>query len=256
LCRIATKAIVLHIQRAYVFPTQAALIAKTKSRPKDYPMSTAKKPITSDNDEKPKGPKPTNDQTTKDPKANEEPSKEEIAKESSKAAQRALELQRHSKELTQAAADAGDPTERQRLLDEALAKSKEAESLGKTAKFLNSGGFQGLLAGGGVGSIIGVGLGTLVGTLTGALVGGVGTLVVGGLGGGIGSAVGAIHGPWIKSEEALRDGLGKIAGALPSFTATGEQKEQLEKIMGQIEKQEAPTSEELEAMMGNNKSEA
>jgi hypothetical protein len=223
------------------------------------PMSTAKKPVKSDKAGDSKGPKSANnnDKTTKDPKPNNgEPSKQDIAKESSKAAQRALELQRHSKELTQAAADAGDPTERQRLLDEALAKSKEAESLGKTAKFLNSGGFQGLLAGGGVGSIIGVGLGTLVGTLTGALVGGVGTLVVGGLGGGIGSAVGAIHGPWIKSEEALRDGLGKIAGALPSFTATGEQKEQLEKIMGQIEKQEAPSSEELEAMMGGDKSEA
>jgi hypothetical protein len=192
-----------------------------------------------------------NDKTTKDTKGNDVPSKEEVDKESSKTAKRALELQNRSKELTQAAADAGDPDERQKLLDEALAKSKEAESLGKTAKFLSSGGFQGLLAGGGVGSIIGVGLGTLVGTLTGALVGGVGTLVVGGLGSGIGSAVGAIHGPWLKSEEALRDGLGKIAGALPNWTATDEQKSQLEKVMQQIEKQEPPTSEELEAMTGS-----
>jgi hypothetical protein len=96
-----------------------------------------------------------NDKTTKDTKGNDVPSKEEVDKESSKTAKRALELQNRSKELTQAAADAGDPDERQKLLDEALAKSKEAESLGKTAKFLSSGGFQGLLAGGGVGSIIG-----------------------------------------------------------------------------------------------------
>jgi hypothetical protein len=129
-------------------------------------------------------------------------------------------------------------------------QTSDKESLGKTAKFLSSGGFQGLLAGGGVGTIIGLGLGTLVGTLTGALVGGVGTLVVGGLGSGIGSAVGALHGPWLKSEEALRDGLGKITGALPDWTATSEQKEQLEKIMGQIEKQESPSVDELEAMTG------
>ncbi|THY70048.1 hypothetical protein D6C86_10378 [Aureobasidium pullulans] len=216
-------------------------------------MSTDEKntrgPAGSNGAQKQKDPTSSNNKPTKDQQG-DVPSKEEVNKESSKAAKKALELQKHSKELTQAAADAGDPEERQRLLDEALAKSKEAESLGKTAKFLSSGGFQGLLAGGGVGSIIGVGLGTLVGTLTGALVGGVGTLVVGGLGSGIGSAVGALHGPWLKSEEALRDGLGKITGALPNWTATSEQKEQLEKIMGQIEKQDTPTDEELKAMTG------
>lgn len=196
---------------------------------------------------KPERATPPDDQTAKE-RDLDGPSEEEVQTESSKAAKKALELQTRSKELTQAAADAGDPEERQRLLDEALAKSKEADSLGKTAKFLRSGGFQGLLAGGGVGTIIGVGLGALVGTLTGALVGGVGTLVVGGLGSGIGSAVGALHGPWLKSEEALREGLGKMTGALPNWTATSEQKEQLEKIMGQIDKQEAPTVEELEAM--------
>ena len=196
---------------------------------------------------KPEAATSPDDQTVKEG-GSDTPSEKEINTESSKAAKKALELRTHSRELTQAAADAGDPEERQRLLDEALAKSKEAEKLGKTAKFLKSGGFQGLLAGGGVGTIIGVGLGTLVGTLTGALVGGVGTLVVGGLGSGIGSAVGALHGPWLKSEEALRDGLGKITGALPNWTATSEQKQQLEKIMGQIDKQEAPTMEELAAM--------
>ena len=216
-------------------------------------MSTANKhprdPVGDDDAPNHKKATPPNEHTVDD-RANDLPSKEDVNKESSKAAKRALELQARSKELTRAAADAGDPDERQRLLDEALAKSKKAESLGKTAKFLSSGGFQGLLAGGGVGTIIGVGLGTLVGTLTGALVGGVGTLVVGGLGSGIGSAVGALHGPWLKSEEALRDGLGKITGALPNWTATTEQKKQLEKIMGQIEKQESPSVEELEAMTG------
>lgn len=203
--------------------------------------------VGSDSTPKPKRATPPDVQTVEE-RDSDEPNEKEINNESSKAAKKALELRSRSRELTQAAADAGNPEERQRLLDEALAKSKEAESLGKTAKFLRSGGFQGLLAGGGVGTIIGVGLGTLVGTLTGALVGGVGTLVVGGLGSGIGSAVGALHGPWLKSEEALRDGLGKVTGALPNWTATSEQKEQLEKIMGQIDKQEAPTVEELEAM--------
>ncbi len=89
----------------------------------------------------------------------------ERQQEAQKAAQKSLELQNKAKELISAAAAAGDPEERQKLLQQALDKEIEAETFGKTARYLNTGSFQGLCAGAGLGGGIGVALGTLTGTL-------------------------------------------------------------------------------------------
>ncbi|KAF4551377.1 Hypothetical protein D9617_13g098750 [Elsinoe fawcettii] len=165
-------------------------------------------------------------------------------RETARAANQALKLQRQAEDLTQAAAGAGDPQERQKLLNEALNKSVEAESFGKTAKYLQSGAFQGLLAGGGLGTGFGAGLGAITGTL----VGGVSSVIFGGLGGGIGTAVGAIHGPWFKVGDAMGAGIRKITGDWPGWEATEEQKYQLEKMVGQAKETERPSVEELEGM--------
>ncbi|KAG9995605.1 hypothetical protein KCU78_g17858, partial [Aureobasidium melanogenum] len=172
------------------------------------------------------------------------PSEAECRQESSKAASKALELEKQAKELTQAAAGAGDPDERQKLLNEALSKSVEAQSFGKVAKYLRSGAFQGLLAGGGVGTGVGAGLGALTGTL----VGGVSSLALGGLLGGIGSAVGAIHGPWAKPEEIIGKGVQTLSGMIPGWQTPGDQMSQLEKMFGQVNEQERPTEKELQDM--------
>jgi hypothetical protein len=50
------------------------------------------------------------------------------SQESSKAAQKVLELESWAKELTQAAAGASDSDERQKLLNETFSKSIEAQS--------------------------------------------------------------------------------------------------------------------------------
>ncbi|KAH0365927.1 hypothetical protein KCU65_g5690, partial [Aureobasidium melanogenum] len=173
------------------------------------------------------------------------PSEAECRQESSNAAAKALSLEKEAKELTQKAAGAGDPEERQKLLDEALSKSVEAQSYGKVAKYLRSGAFQGLLAGGGVGTGVGAGLGALTGTL----VGGVSSLALGGVLGGIGSAVGAIHGPWAKPEEIIGKGMKTLSGMIPGWQTPGDQMSQLQKIFGQVNEQERPTEKELEDMM-------
>ncbi|KAF2227962.1 hypothetical protein BDZ85DRAFT_300828 [Elsinoe ampelina] len=171
-------------------------------------------------------------------------SETERRRETAKAANQALKLQRQAQDLTQAAAGAGDPEERQKLLNEALNKSVEAESFGKTAKYMQTGAFQGLMAGGGLGTGIGVGLGTITGTI----VGGVSSVIFGGLGGGIGTAIGAMHGPWSKVGDAMGAGIRKITGDWPGWEATEEQKYQLEKMVGQVNETERPTIEELEGM--------
>ncbi|PNS16151.1 hypothetical protein CAC42_4552 [Sphaceloma murrayae] len=190
---------------------------------------------------------PTSKQENADAGANAKnniPSREEQRQEASKAAKKALELQKQARELTQAAAGAGDPEERQKLLNEALNRSIEAESFGKTAKYLQSGAFQGFLAGGGMGAGVGVSLGTL----TGSIVGGLTSVIFGGLGSGIGGAVGAIHGPWFKPGDALASGIRKITGDWPGWKATNMQKYQLEKMIGQVNEQERPSEADLEAM--------
>lgn len=173
-----------------------------------------------------------------------EPSDHERQQESSKAAKSSLAASEKAKELTQAAAGAGDPDERQRLLNEALQKEMEAESFGKTGRWLTSGSFQGLLAGGGMGT----GAGMSLGTLTGVLVGGVTSLATGGLGGAVGAGVGALHGPFVKMGDVAGEGIRKVTGDLPGWEATEEQQGKLEKMVGEIHDQERPSEKDLKSM--------
>lgn len=168
----------------------------------------------------------------------------ERQRETSKAAQKSLEAQKKARELTQAAAAAGDPDERQKLLNEALERAVEAENFGKTAKYLQTGAFQGLCAGAGLGSGIGVSLGVVTGTL----VGGTTSLVTGGLGAGLGLGVGAAHGPWFKVGEMMGEGIRKVTGDIPGWKATEEQKAALEKMVNGVREQERPGEEELVQM--------
>ena len=71
----------------------------------------------------------------------------EVRQESAKAARQAQKAKRKAKELRDAAYGAGDPEERQKLLERAIDKEIEAESFGKTAKYLRSGTFQGMAMG-------------------------------------------------------------------------------------------------------------
>ena len=162
-------------------------------------------------------------------------------KETSEAARKSIEAQQKAKELTQAAAGAGDPEERQKLLEEALEKEVEAETFGKTAKYLNSGTFQGLCAGAGLGGGIGVWLGTLTGTIVGGTTG----IVTGGIGGGLGSMIGAAHGPFFSVGKAMGEGIRKITGDIPGWKATDEQKGALDKMINGVKEQERPPEEEL-----------
>lgn len=172
-------------------------------------------------------------------------SEEERKRESSKAAQTALQLQREAKELIKAAAAAGDPKERQKLLNEALEKEIKAGSFGKTAKYLTSGTFQGVAAGGGIGVGSGVGLGVLTGTL----VGGVTSLTLGSLGAGLGAGVGLLHGPWYKLGDVAGGAITSLTGTKNlGWNATDEQKKSLETMIGQVNEEDAPLSDELEAL--------
>ncbi|KAK5746841.1 hypothetical protein LTR17_000471 [Elasticomyces elasticus] len=174
------------------------------------------------------------------------PSEKERKAESSKAAQQSIEAQKKAKELTQAAAGAGDPEERQKLLNEALEQEIASESFGKTAKYLQTGTAQGAIAGTG----IGVGTGAGLGTLTGTLVGGVTSTVIGGLGGAIGSGVGALNGPFIKVGEKAGEGIRSVTGDLPGWEATDEQKGKLEEMIGQVNETERPDEDELAGLAG------
>lgn len=120
-------------------------------------------------------------------------SDEEVRQESSKAANASMNAQKKAKELRAAAEGAGDPDERQKLMEQAIDAQVEAESFGKTAKYMRSGAFQGMA----VGTGLGVAPGATLGAVTGTLVGGVTSTITGGLGGGIGTAAGAIHGPMV-----------------------------------------------------------
>ena len=153
-------------------------------------------------------------------------SERERQEEVSKTAQSALTAQREAKELREAAASAGVPQERQRLLKEAHEKEVVAESSGKTAKYLGGGAFQGGIAGAGVGTSVGMGLGALTGTL----VGGTTSVVTGGLGGAAGLGVGALHGPFVK--------MGDLTGSIPG----------LKKMVEEVHEQDPPSSSELVAM--------
>jgi hypothetical protein len=171
-------------------------------------------------------------------------SDEDRKKESSKAAQQAQEAGKKAHELTQAAAGAGDPEERQKLLNQALEKEIEAESFGKTAKYLQSGSFQGMAAGTGLGVIPGVSLGTI----TGALVGGLTSTITGGLGAAIGTAVGTAHGPFFKLSDMAGSAIRKVTGDIPGWEATEDQQKALEKMLGQVKETDRPSDDELSAI--------
>lgn len=169
-------------------------------------------------------------------------SEEDVRRESSKIAKQATEAHDKATELMNAAAAAGDPEERQKFMEEALEQQIQSGSLGKTAKYLRSGTFQGMAVGAG----LGIAPGASLGTITGALVGGVSSTALGGLGAGLGAATGALHGPFWDMKKGAGKGIQKITGNLPGWTATERQKRQLEKIVGQISEQDAPRKDELE----------
>lgn len=175
----------------------------------------------------------------------EDVSKEiERKQEAAKAAEKAQYCKKKAKELTDAAKAAGDPDERQKLLNEALNKEVEAETFGKTAKYLQSGAFQGMVAGTGLGA----GIGLWLGTLTGTIVGGTTGTVTGGIGAGVGLGVGAIHGPFVKIGDLMGNTIRKITGDIPGWKATKEQKATLEKMIYGVQEQEVPDEDELETI--------
>jgi len=169
-------------------------------------------------------------------------SDEEVRQEAGKAADASLAARKKAKELQDAAAAAGDPEERQKLTEEATNAHIEAESFGKTAKYLRSGTFQGMAMGTG----LGVAPGASLGAITGTLVGGVSSTLLGGLGAGIGAATGALHGPFLNMGKVAGKGMKKLTSFLPEWAASEEQKRTLEKMVGQVSEQEMPGTEELE----------
>ncbi|KAK4635559.1 hypothetical protein CLAFUW4_00215 [Fulvia fulva] len=111
------------------------------------------------------------------------------------ASQKVAQAQEYATSLREKAATLSNPSERERLVEEAYAREVEAHGeRSKIARRLQSGTWQGGAAGGGIGLGTGLGLGTLVGTL----LSGVLSIPTAGLGILIGAGVGAIHGPWIK----------------------------------------------------------
>ena len=137
----------------------------------------------------------------------------ERKQEASKAAERAQYCKKKAKELADAAKAAGDPDERQKLLNEALEKEVEAETFGKTAKYLQSGAFQGMVAGTGLGGGIGIWLGIVTGTIVGGATG----TVTGGIGAGVGLGIGAVHGPFVKIGDLMGNTIRKITGDIPGW---------------------------------------
>ncbi|KAF2653458.1 hypothetical protein K491DRAFT_516630 [Lophiostoma macrostomum CBS 122681] len=177
----------------------------------------------------------------------------EVKHESSKAANSALEAQKKAKRLKDSAAGAGDPDERQKLMEQAMDAQIEAESFGKTAKYMRSGTFQGMA----VGTGLGVAPGASLGALTGTLVGGVSSTILGGLGAGIGSAAGFMHGPFVNLGEMAGKGIKKATGINSwGWKASPEQKKVLEKMVGQVNEQDMPSEEELEQLGGDAKGES
>ncbi|WPH00641.1 Hypothetical protein R9X50_00347100 [Acrodontium crateriforme] len=149
-------------------------------------------------------------------------SEQEVKQESAKAAQSAMAMKKKARKLREAANAAGDPEERQKLLEEALDREAEAESFGKLAKYLRTGTFQGMLAGTGLGVMPGVTLGAITGTLVGGV-----------------------------TSEVAGKGIQKITGNLPGWVATDKQKRTLEKMMGQVKDEKMPDEGELTDMMAD-----
>lgn len=186
-----------------------------------------------------------NEQQQQQPKSpGNGPSEAEIRQESSQAAEKALAAQNKANELKEAAKGAGDADERQKLMEQAIDKQIEAESLGKTAKYMRGGAFQGMCVGAGLGTAPGLTLGTLTGTIVGGLT----SALLGGLGAGIGGLVGWAHGPFWNVGKVLGKGIRKVTGDLPSWKATEDQKKKLEEMIAQANKEEMPGTKELKSM--------
>ncbi|KAF2211030.1 hypothetical protein CERZMDRAFT_98768 [Cercospora zeae-maydis SCOH1-5] len=175
------------------------------------------------------------------------PSEAEIRQESSKAAAKALEAQKKADELKEAAHGAADADERQKLVEEAIDKQIEAESFGKTAKYMRGGTFQGMCVGAGLGTAPGLTLGALTGTIVGGLT----STILGGLGAGLGSLVGWAHGPFWNMGQVIGKGVRKVTGDLPSWKATSEQKKKLEEMIAQANEEEMPGTKELQGIMSD-----
>ncbi|KAH7072232.1 hypothetical protein BKA63DRAFT_65448 [Paraphoma chrysanthemicola] len=169
---------------------------------------------------------------------------EDVRQESSKAACAAMNAQERAKELKEAAIGAGSPEERQKLMEQAIDAQIEAESFGKTARYLRSGTFQGAA----VGTGIGVAPGATLGALTGTLVGGVTSTITGSLGFGIGAAAGSLHGPFWNLGELAGKGVRKFTGDFPGWAASKEQKQTLEKMIGQVQEEDMPGEAELKRL--------
>ncbi|KAH9859925.1 hypothetical protein IAQ61_011708 [Plenodomus lingam] len=170
---------------------------------------------------------------------------EQVRQESSRAACAAMEAQKKADELKKAAAGAGDADERQKLMEQAIEAQIEAESFGKTAKYMRSGAFQGLAMGTGLGAAPGVTLGAITGTLVGS----VSSTLLGSIGGGIGAAAGAINGPFWDLSKFAGKGIRKITGDLPSWAASDEQKKALEKMLDQVNDEEMPDKQDLKGFV-------
>jgi hypothetical protein len=137
------------------------------------------------------------------------------------------------------------PDERQKLTEQAVDAEIEAESFGKTAKYMRSGAFQGAATETG----LGVAPSATLGALTGTLVGGATSGITGGLGCGIGAAAGAAHGPMVDLGEIAGEGVKKVTGyCMPNWVASEEQKQALEEMIGEAKKEEMPGDEELKKM--------
>jgi hypothetical protein len=176
-------------------------------------------------------------------------SEEQRQREAQQAAQTAMEARKKADYYAAALAGAGDPDERQELINKKLEQEMKAETFGKTAKYIQtSGSFQGFAAGAG----LGVGLGAVLGTLTGTLVGG----PVGLITGGIGAGVGKLYGPFVNVAEWGGNKLRSITGDLPGWKATEDQKKALEHMCGFINDEECPSPEELESIAGDRAAEA
>jgi len=176
-------------------------------------------------------------------------SEEQRQREAQEAAKTAMEARKKADYYAAALAGAGDPDERQELINKKLEQEMKAETFGKTAKYIQtSGSFQGFAAGAG----LGVGLGAVLGTLTGTLVGGPVGLVTGG----IGAGVGKLYGPFVNVAEWGGNKLRSITGDLPGWKATEDQKKALEHMCGQIKDTECPSPEELESIAGDRAAEA
>ncbi|KAI9708253.1 MAG: hypothetical protein M1820_004207 [Bogoriella megaspora] len=118
-----------------------------------------------------------------------EPAQAQQAKKATEAASVTATTQQKAAELKQRAEKVTDPSEREKLMNQAIDSQKKAIGENETVQMLSRGSVQGAGAGGGIGMATGAGVGTAVGVGVGAPT----TL----LGAGVGAGVGALHGPWV-----------------------------------------------------------